>query len=89
MISKNKSTNKTKKINKTLGIKIWTNWTKLKLIKNGQNGQLDKQKIEFGQIGQNKKFRTSINRSCIKGLDTLDKMDKLSEKVILNFIIFF
>ena len=51
--------------------------------------KLDKQKIEFGQIGQNKKIKTSINRSGIKGLDILDKMDKLSEKVILKFLIFF
>ena len=44
MISINKSTNKTKEINKTLGIKIWTNQTKLKLIKNGQNGQIGQTK---------------------------------------------
>ena len=50
--------------------------------------KLDKQKLKFGQIGQNKKFRTSINRSCIKGLDILDKMDNISEKVILKFLIF-
>lgn len=42
MISKNKSTNKTEKLNKTLGIKIWTKWTKLKLNKNGQIGQTKK-----------------------------------------------
>ena len=51
--------------------------------------KLDKQKIEFGQIGQNEKFKTSFNRSCIKGLDKLDKMDNISEKVILKFLIFF
>lgn len=51
--------------------------------------KLDKQKLKFGQIGQNKKFRTSINRSCIKGLDILDKMDNISEKVVLKFLIFF
>ena len=51
--------------------------------------KLDKQKIEFGQIGQNEKFKTPFKRSGIKGLDILDKMDKLSEKVILKFLIFF
>ncbi len=39
--------------------------------------KLDKQKLKFGQIGQNEKFKTSIKRSCIKGLDILDKMDNI------------
>ena len=39
--------------------------------------KLDKQKIEFGQNGQNKKFKTSFKRSGIKGLDKLDKMDNI------------
>jgi hypothetical protein len=56
------------------------------LIKNGQNGQT---KLKFGQIGQNEKFKTSIKRSGIKGLDKLDKMDNIWEKVILNLLIFF
>lgn len=47
MISKNKNTNITKKINKPHEIKIWTNWTKLKLIKNGQNGQIGQTKIKI------------------------------------------
>ena len=48
--------------------------TKLKFGQIGQNGQT---KLKFGQIGQNEKFKTPIKRSCIKGLDILDKMDNI------------